>query len=323
MNAEWAEQPQSEDGPRTPGAHLKRGREAMGWSVEQVAEQLKLQLRQVVALEADDLASLPNLAVVRGFIRAYAKILKIDAAPLVAMIVDPVASPAAAASAPRRDLSAPFSETRFPSMTERSSKPAGWLGGVALLLLAAGFGAYKMGLIPAGLLSSADKSAAVAGAPAVVAAPLETTLVKPDSVTPVAPPAVPLISVPGPGADTPVMPPMAPLKPAEAALKPADTPAKPVESLAKPAETAATPAAAGNNALVINVRQDSWVEIRRNGAAPLVSRLMLAGSSQSFDINEPVQLVVGRPSGVDATLRGAALELTPVSGGTASRLNLK
>ncbi|MBC7859349.1 MAG: helix-turn-helix domain-containing protein, partial [Burkholderiaceae bacterium] len=170
MNAEWAGPPQSEDGPQTPGVHLKSGREAMGWSVEQVAEQLKLQIRQVVALEADDLASLPNLAVVRGFIRAYAKILKIDAAPLVAMIVDPVVSPAAAA-APRRDMSASFSEARFPSMTERSSKSAGWLGGVALLLLAgAGFGAYEMGLIPAGLLSSADKSAAPA-ASAVAAAP--------------------------------------------------------------------------------------------------------------------------------------------------------
>lgn len=322
MNAEWAEQPQSEDGPQTPGVHLKAGREAMGWSVEQVAEQLKLQVRQVVALEADDLAGLPNLAVVRGFIRAYAKILKIDAAPLVAMIVDPVVSPAAAAAAPRRDLSASFSEARFPSMTERSSKSAGWLGGVALLLLAgAGFGAYEMGLIPAGLLTPADKGAApaasaVAAAPAVVAAPLETTLVKPESLAPVAPPPVPLISVPGSGTDTPVMPPTAP-------LKPADMPTKPAEVLAKPAEAAVKPAATGNNALVINVRQDSWVEIRRTGAAPLVSRLMLAGSSQSFDINEPVQLVVGRPSGVDATLRGAALELTPVAGGTASRLNLK
>jgi len=320
MNSEWAEQPQSEDGPQTPGVHLKAGREAMGWSVEQVAEQLKLQIRQVVALEADDLAGLPNLAVVRGFIRAYAKILKIDAAPLVAMIVDPIISPAAAAAAPRRDLSASFSEARFPSMTERSSKPAGLLGGLALLLVAAaGFGAYQMGLIPAGLLGSAEKGApsapaAVAPAPA---ATLETTLVKPENLTPAQAP-VPLISVPGAPPETPVMPPAAPATPtAEVALKPVEAPAKPAEA-PKAAE-----APVGNNALVINVRQDSWVEIRRKGAAPLVSRLMLAGSSQTFDITEPVQLVVGRPSGVDATLRGAALELTPVPGGTASRMNLK
>jgi cytoskeleton protein RodZ len=321
MNSEWAEQPQSEDGPRTPGVHLKAGREAMGWSVEQVAEQLKLQIRQVVALEADDLASLPNLAVVRGFIRAYAKILKIDAAPLVAMIADPVASPATAAAAPRRDLSASFSEARFPSMTERSSKPAGLWGGLALLLVAAaGFGAYEMGLIPAGLLGSGEKGAPSAPATVVAtpAATLETTLVKPESLTPA---PVPLISVPGAQPETPVMPPAAPASPA---ATPAEAALKPVEAAAKPAEAPkAAEAPVGNNALVINVRQDSWVEIRRKGAAPLVSRLMLAGSSQSFDITEPVQLVVGRPSGVDATLRGAALELTPVPGGTASRLNLK
>ncbi|HBZ05323.1 MAG TPA: DUF4115 domain-containing protein, partial [Massilia sp.] len=46
-----------------PGATLAAQREAMGWSVEQVAEQLKLAVRQVVAIEAGDYASLPSPAV--------------------------------------------------------------------------------------------------------------------------------------------------------------------------------------------------------------------------------------------------------------------
>jgi cytoskeletal protein RodZ len=70
----------------SPGAQLATARNALGWTVEQVASQLKLAKRQIVAIEADDLASLPEPAVVRGFIRAYAKLLKLDAAPLLALI---------------------------------------------------------------------------------------------------------------------------------------------------------------------------------------------------------------------------------------------
>jgi transcriptional regulator with XRE-family HTH domain len=138
MNSEWAEPPQEQGntGKATPGALLAAQREAMGWTVEQIADQLKLATRQVKALEAGDYAALPNMAVVRGFVRAYAKVVKIDAAPLVAMIeVQRADQPRGVA--PRKDLAQSFSESRFPSMT-RSSAPAGWLiggggGGVGAL----------------------------------------------------------------------------------------------------------------------------------------------------------------------------------------------
>lgn len=70
----------------SPGAKLTTARTAMGWSVDQVASQLKLAKRQIVAIEADDYASLPEPAVIRGFIRTYAKLLKLDVAPLLVLI---------------------------------------------------------------------------------------------------------------------------------------------------------------------------------------------------------------------------------------------
>ena len=284
---------------------LKAGREAMGWSIEQVADQIKLAPRQVIALEAGDADALPNLAVVRGFIRAYAKVLKLDAAPLVAMIeVDPV--PGTQAAPARREISATFSEARFPSLTQRSSKRHGWLGAAAVLLLlvAAAFGAYRTGLISPALLSRSDMSATEVAAPAaapanaaVLAAPLETTLIKPEQMPP-----VPLISIPGPAPGTP------------------GAPAILAETSPLPA---ATPAAVSGNALVLNVRQDSWVEIRRNGAAPMISRMVTAGNTVSFEITGPALLTVGRPGGVDVTLRGEALLLTSAAGTTTARLNIK
>jgi len=320
MNSEWAETPQQQPQGNLAlaGAQLKAQREALGWPVEQVADQLKLAPRQVIALEEGDMAALPNLAVVRGFVRAYAKVVRLDAAPLVAMIeVHP--APAQDPAAPvRREISATFSESRFPSMTQRSSNQTPlWIAGAVAVVVAAAFGAYKLGYVPASLLSSQagkETSHAEVG-------PVETTLIKPgQDLTPVQTPSVPLISVPPPpGNDTQTG------APASAA---ASVPAAAVPPAPAPAAAATPPAAdaapaVGANALVLKVEQDSWVEIRRPGSTPLISRMVKAGSTETFDITGPATLVVGKPGVVQATLRGAKLELPTVAGGTISRVSIK
>ena len=325
MNSEWAETPQQQPQGNLAlaGAQLKAQREALGWPVEQVADQLKLATRQVIALEAGDMAALPNLAVVRGFVRAYAKVVKLDAAPLVAMIeVHPAPAQDPAAAPVRREISATFSESRFPSMTQRSSNQTPlWIAGAVALVVAAAFGAYKLGYVPASLLSShAEKETAHADV-----GPVETTLIKPgQDLTPVQSPSVPLISVPPPpGNDTQTGAPASNVASAPAAaVPPAAAPATP------PATTAAvTPpvaaAAVGANTLVLKVEQDSWVEIRRQGSTPLISRMVKAGSTETFDITGPATLVVGKPGVVQATLRGAKLDLPTVAGGTISRVSIK
>ncbi|NVI84545.1 helix-turn-helix domain-containing protein [Janthinobacterium sp. BJB401] len=325
MNSEWAETPQQQPQGNLAlaGAQLKAQREALGWPVEQVADQLKLAPRQVIALEEGDMAALPNVAVVRGFVRAYAKVVRLDAAPLVAMIeVHP--APAQDPAAPvRREISATFSESRFPSMTQRSSNQTPlWIAGAVAVVVAAAFGAYKLGYVPASLLSSqAGKETAHAEV-----GPVETTLIKPgQDLTPVQSPSVPLISVPPPpGNDTQTGAPATTASaPAAAEVPPAAVPAPATAVVTPPAATATTTAAVGANALVLKVEQDSWVEIRRPGSAPLISRMVKAGSTETFDITEPATLVVGKPGVVQATLRGAKLELPTVAGGTISRVSIK
>ena len=318
MNSERAETPQQQPQGNLAlaGAQLKAQREALGWPVEQVADQLKLAPRQVIALEEGDMAALPNLAVVRGFVRAYAKVVRLDAAPLVAMIeVHP--APAQDPAAPvRREISATFSESRFPSMTQRSSNQTPlWIAGAVAVVVAAAFGAYKLGYVPASLLSShAEKEVAHADV-----GPVETTLIKPgQDLTPVQTPSVPLISVsPPPGNDTQTGAPATSVASASAAV-----PATPLATTAAVAPAEA-PAAVGANALVLKVEQDSWVEIRRPGSTPLISRMVKAGSTETFDITGPATLVVGKPGVVQATLRGAKLDLPTVAGGTISRVSIK
>ena len=60
------------------GMLLREAREAHGLSVEEIAERVKFSVRQVEALEHDDLAHLPQGTFLRGFIRSYARVLGLD-----------------------------------------------------------------------------------------------------------------------------------------------------------------------------------------------------------------------------------------------------
>ena len=61
-----------------PGAALQAAREARQLSVPQVADQLKLSSAAVTALEANDWDRLPAQVFVRGYIRAYARLMGLD-----------------------------------------------------------------------------------------------------------------------------------------------------------------------------------------------------------------------------------------------------
>lgn len=319
---EWAEQPSTGDHQGVPGKTLAAQREALGWSVEQVADQLKLAVRQVVALEAGDYANLPGPAVVRGFVRAYAKIMKLDPAPLVAMIaLDTAPAPDTTPTTVRRDKPTSFSEVRFPTNGKRSRAPYGLIAALVVVAGAA-VAVWQSGLVanflpahggngaPAPAVSTPSSAAAsVTVLPSPVSGgvgtPIETTTVKPgEENKPLQSPSVPLISVPPPSQASPA-----------SAL-----PAGAAPAAAAPAATASPAAAASGNSLVLSVREDSWVEVKRAKGRPLLSKLLKAGSTETVEIKEPVTLIVGKPSGVDATLRGAALPLPPVAGGTVARV---
>jgi cytoskeleton protein RodZ len=69
-------------GSRCGGA-LSLARKSQGLSIHDIASRLRLSAKQIEAIEADNFAALPEPTIVRGFIRNYAKQLKIDAAPLL------------------------------------------------------------------------------------------------------------------------------------------------------------------------------------------------------------------------------------------------
>ena len=69
--------------PVSPGAQLRAYREAAQLTVDDVAHHLKLARRQVLAIENDEVDALPGPTFVRGFIRNYARLLRVDPVPLL------------------------------------------------------------------------------------------------------------------------------------------------------------------------------------------------------------------------------------------------
>ena len=62
----------------TGGKKLQALREKNEWSVEDVASDLNLKAEVIRALESDDYSSLPERTYVRGYLRAYARLLGIQ-----------------------------------------------------------------------------------------------------------------------------------------------------------------------------------------------------------------------------------------------------
>ncbi len=107
------------------GKMLKASRERLGLSVLDVANQTKLAVRQIEALEADELQHLPELPFVRGFVRSYAKILHLEPQTLLAFL--PPAN-ADQASLSLTSVEVPFSGAHTPQRQNLI-----WLGAALVL----------------------------------------------------------------------------------------------------------------------------------------------------------------------------------------------
>ena len=258
-----------------PGEVLAARRNELRWTLEEVSQRLKLAPRQITALEANDFASLPGMASVRGFIRAYARLLELDPVPLLAMMSNE-ANPAVDPIVLRRPLPSrgfPGRRYAFASGHRRGSRR---LSALALLVVVfvgvLAYTGHRHGL--------PTTNFDYAGVSALFDSPKDVTEPGTESV------------------DQQVTAPVAPAIAEGKSIEP-------------------------SRLLELKLREDAWVEISGMNGNKLVSRLMKAGTTERFDMSEPIILVVGNANGVDATLRGQPLNLRAVARDNVSKLSLK
>ena len=278
------------------GDGLRRTREAQGLSISEVAHALKLNPRQIEALEAGRFDLLPGFAFTRGFLRNYARLLKIDPAPFLAQLEQPEAD-ANVELAPSSNAQGEMPEIgrgRF-----RRSVIPGILAALALL-----------GVVVAGwyydTLRSKPTEELAASLPAPVeAVPQSEPAPSGETVTPV--PVGPIVAAPAEGT---VAPPAAPVVAADAA------------PAAVPVAVEAPKAADGVDRLVFDFSQDAWVEIKDASGKIIFSRLGKAGSREQVEARAPFSLVVGNARYVKLERNGTPVNLSASTKVTVARLKL-
>ena len=289
----------AQPGQPTPGMQLAMRRYEFNWTVEQVASQLNLAPRQIIALETDDYGALPGMAVARGFLRSYAKLLKLDAAPMLAQIAKAPGSVEQAIPLRRAIPSTTFQPHRGATRARQ--------GGPAKLLLL--FGAVIVAALAAAAFTQREQLAGLM--PASLARLLERV--------PSQPAAPVREQKDGKVVDTDIAPPLQ----QSAAASQAQPGMTPELAAASAQAAAAAGAAQAANLLVLSMRQDSWIEVKRADNTTMTSRVMRAGSTETFELTGPLALTVGNARGVDATVRGARLDLVATTRNNVARISIK
>jgi transcriptional regulator with XRE-family HTH domain len=62
----------------TLGSYLKRQRESLGYSLKEIADQTRIRIHYLEAIEENDLKALPSEPYIKGFVKSYAQFLGLE-----------------------------------------------------------------------------------------------------------------------------------------------------------------------------------------------------------------------------------------------------
>ena len=312
------------------GAILTRAREGNDWSVQQVADQLKLSPKQIAALEANEFDALPKMVIVRGFVRTYAKLLKIDADSLVGMLPRET-DDLSLKSALRPALSTPFLESRLSLAGHQESNKKYFFGAVLFAVFAAIFFlAKKTELIPT-IKDLLGVDASVTHLDEIGASAVDLPIAHTDSKVQEVSASIAVASSASVGVESVAASGVVDQKDqlaqvaASVVNSPAvlDTKGASVASINAQLTPAPIASVDVKNTLKFKFRQDSWIQVKKENGVILTSHLAKAGTEEFFNVNEPLQVRIGNAAGVDGVLRGSVMMIAADKGSNVANLNVK
>lgn len=293
------------DAPATcsAGLMLAQARERCRLSVGEVANYLKLSMRQVEALEADAFDRLPSPMFIRGFARSYARLVKLDPGQVMRALDQHLPVQPA--------IVVPQGGTREGTMRQpppsaiplrTGDQPSRRLHSVAALVAAVvvGFLAFEW-LGPSRFLDMPVQAVRDVASPPVVQSGVAVPL-QPAAANDAAPGEAAV----DPAAATPVPPsPSAPGASPSSAL-----PAPVGASSSVPSEIGST-FSPGPRTVRLSFDRESWVEIRDARGRLILSQLNPPGSSQVVQGEPPLSLVVGNARSVRLAYGDRDIDLGP------------
>ena len=316
---------------RTAGGLLREARQAQGLHIAALAASIKVSQRKLESLEADRFDELPDATFTRALAQAVCRSLKMDPAPVLALLPAPVSHRLEHVS---QGINQPFRErvARGESGEGVSRVPPGTWAALALIVLAA-----VVYLLPQSWLSGLGVMSSAVPSPEAPSSGV-STVVLPLPVDPAAGMArqgeasvAGEVSLPAADAGVPAALPAsgsgsAPANAGDAGQTggslvvagPALNPALPA-SAAIPAENS-TP----DSALRLRASAPSWVEVRDARSRVVLARLVNVGEEVALDAPPPLRVKIGNARGTQLTFRGQVIDLVAAGGrDNVARLELK
>jgi cytoskeleton protein RodZ len=256
------------------GRRLADERERKGLSVDDIAARLRLHPKQVRAIESETLPALPA-PFLRGFVRNYAKELRLDPGPLIA------------------ELNA--------HLGPQAGEPQGMPAGAAASARGAPSDHQSRRVVLVGVLGALAVFAVLGW----VATHNDQRRAEP-AVTPSKPAAAPVAQAPAAVGE---------VQKNDAGSQPNVDAAVAAPAMVAPAPAvpAAPATATADSPLHLTFRGQSWVEVTQADGRVVLSQINEAGTEQRVDGKAPLRLVIGNASSVSIEYKGKGIDLRPVT----------
>jgi cytoskeleton protein RodZ len=318
------------------GGRLAAGRQQRNWSIQHVAEQLKLSQGQILALESNQFEKLPKLVIVRGFVRAYAKLLKVDADNLIALLPRD-REPVQLETSLRPALSTPFVDSRLSLLGHHDNNRRYIIGAIFLVVLVVIFLVAQKTEFGRNLIGKFQVSSMTQPASDELVKPAATQpeiLASNDPVANSSPAQVENSAASMPTLQGTEVAPVSGMQVEEKSVVPAVPQDKPEAVNSTPkvvpvtdvtkTNTAVTPTVTvSTDVVVFKFRENSWIQVKTDTGAILIARLAKAGTEESFNVKQGLQVRIGNAAGVDALLRGQPLTISSERGSNVANFTVK
>ncbi len=324
------EQPQSQ--PATLGEVLQAARVAKQLTQQDISNSLRYSVKQINALEQGEFDLLPDAMITRGFIRSYAKLLEIDAEPLLASYRQSVSSESDKVIAVRSSM-------RPVQLTKESQPWLKYILASILVLLFLLAWLFYVDYMPKSSGEAAEKTSEVIdeAAPAAteplpeIALPAAQRMAESDAVAP------DLAADPNAAATQPAI--------AAADVKPLDTVTQSdLKPLAPPVNqqmqvpvtvspVAASPVTASpviispvkpaDKTLSMSFTAQTWVSVADKSGKVVYEKMSRSGDLATINAAPPLSLVIGNASGTKLNFGGKDIDLAPNTKDNVARITLE
>ncbi|WP_393937721.1 RodZ domain-containing protein [Aeromonas rivipollensis] len=289
-----------------PGQLLRNAREQLGWTREQVASRIHLRLTLIAAIEADTYDKHTSHTFIRGYLRAYAKLVGIPEETILAAYDKLGLTP------PDNIDMQSFSRRSRQQANDSRLKVVTWL--VILVLIALSIAWWWQ--------STARRSA---GDEALAASEMGTEqTMSVASVTPAVDVADPVLPVASDAVATDVVvSDAAATVPAVVAATSAalSTETSAAEATLAPAEPAATEPGKAPQ-LKMSFTADCWLDVKDANGKTLFSGLKKANDELVLEGPEPLRFIVGAPMAVNLEYQGKSFDMSRYNNGRTARFSL-